>query len=169
VNAPLYEIAERYKSLVALSDTDMDERAIADTLEAVDGELKDKALAIRAVMQSMSGDEGTIDAEIKRLEGRRQAMRNRRAALEEYLRRNMADCEINRIESPIFSITLAAPTLRLDITDESEIPDEYVTARVTEQIDRRRLLADMKAGKEVPGARLVEARRALKFTEPRES
>ena len=40
----------------------------------------------------------------------------------------------------------------VDIIDESKIPETYWVEVITKKLDKKRMLADMKQGKKIPGA-----------------
>lgn len=42
----------------------------------------------------------------------------------------------------------------VDIIDEEEIPETYWVAVLTKKLDKKRILSDLKAGKEIKGVRL---------------
>ena len=43
---------------------------------------------------------------------------------------------------------------KVDIVDESKIPDEYYIEKIETRLDKRRILEELKEGKEIPGVRL---------------
>ena len=43
---------------------------------------------------------------------------------------------------------------RVDIIDESKIPDEYYIEKIETRLDKRRILEELKEGIEIPGVRL---------------
>lgn len=156
----LYELAGQYRALAELADDpDMPAQALADSLEGLEGEIEVKAEALLQVVAGLDGDTGAIDAEIRRLQHRKQVIANRAQRLREYLRENMEATGIDKIECPLFKITLTKPRPMAVINDESQIPDRYIKTIRTP--NKTAILADLKTGKQVPGCALGETKRGL--------
>lgn len=73
----------------------------------------------------------------------------------------MEACGFTRISCPWFTISLRKNPPRVDVYDEPSIPDAY---RVWSEpppptVDRRALLEALKAGQDVPGARITQDER----------
>ena len=43
---------------------------------------------------------------------------------------------------------------KVEVIDESKIPDEYYVEKIETRLDKRRILEELKEGKEIPGVRL---------------
>lgn len=157
----LYELTGQYKELTTLED--MDPQAISDTLEALEGEISEKAQAIVAVRAGMESDITAIDTEIKRLQKRKEVIQNRDQSVRDYLKSNMQASGIRNIKCPYFSITLAKGRDMVEITDEGEIPDQYVSVETTVKPDKKTILTDLKNGIDVPGARLIKSDESLRI------
>ena len=115
----LYEITDDYRQLLELAEDGADDmaEAIADTFEMIEGEFNDKAIATVKVATNMNGDIEAVGAEIKRLQARKKTLENRRDSLKEYLRRNMENAGITKIECPLFSITLGKGSAIVNVND----------------------------------------------------
>ena len=127
----LYEITENLKGLEKLADEGMDKDTIADTFEAVEGEFNDKAVAVIHVTKNIDSDIEAVDAEIKRLQARKSSMKSRKESVVEYLRYNMEETGITKIECPLFSITLAKGRDVVSIDDDNLIPTDYLDIKTT--------------------------------------
>ena len=151
----LYEITDEARQLLQLvEDGEMTEQEIADTLEGVQLEFNEKAEQIGYLLKNLEPFEGGIDAEIKRLQAKKKAIQNRGDSIREYLRINMEACGIKKIECPAFAITLRKPQPKAEVENEQALPDDYVTVKTSFAPDKRAILADLKAGKQIPGAKL---------------
>lgn len=156
----LYELAGQYLALSQLADDpDMPEQALADSLEGLEGEIEIKAQALLQVVAGMEGDTGAIDAEIKRLQDRKRVIQNRAQSLRDYLHQNMVATGINKIDCPLFHITLTKPRPMVVVEDESQIPDEYI--RTVRQPDKAAILRALKSKDDVPGCVLGESKQGL--------
>lgn len=158
----LYEITEQARQLHQLAeDNDMTAADIADTLEGIELEFNDKAVQIGNLLMNLDPFEKGIDAEIKRLQAKKKALQDRKDSIVDYLRHNMQECGISKIECPAFTITLRKATAIAEIENEDALPDEYISVKTTFAPDKKAILAALKEGKDVPGARLTEAKQGL--------
>lgn len=147
----LYELTGNMKELETL---DLDSETMNDTLEAIQGEFNDKAIAILSFTENMNSDIDALSNEIKRLHGRKTTLENRKKRLREYLLHNMEASGISKIECPYFTASLRKGIEVVDIQDTDAIPDEYIEMQVTEKVDKAALKRDIKAGKEINGVSL---------------
>jgi len=149
---------------VALSESDdLPEGALADTFEALEGEFNAKAVSVVHVIANMGSDVDAVDAQIKRLTARKAALSNRRESIREYLRSNMEASGVSKIDHPLFNITLAKGRAVVFIEDETLIPDDLVDVSVISKPDKREILKLLKAGDDVPGARIEESKTSLRI------
>jgi len=154
----LRTLSHDYQGVMALAqDPDLPAQALADTLEALEGEFNEKAVALVHALINTDSDVSAIDIEIKRLQGRKQIIQNGQKRLKDYLRENMEVCEIKKIDCPFFSITLAAGRSIAVITDESALPDDLVRVKTSITPDKLNILKALKAGDEVPGAHIEKS------------
>lgn len=149
--AKLYELTTDLKSILS---EDFDEQTLKDTLEAVGGEFNDKAISIIKLAENLNGDTSVIDAEIKRLQARKSAITNKQKQLREYLIYNMQESGISKVECPLFTASLRKGVEKVVIDNEMLIPDEYAQIEVVTKINKTEIKKQLKAGAEIPGARL---------------
>ena len=150
----LYEIGKQYQELAALAEAGDEDLAVAvaDTMQAIEGEFQEKGKALAMVTLNMDGDIDAIQAQIDRLSDRKRVMVNRKESLKEYLRTNMEAAGITKITHPLFTITLGKGKPIVVIDEESKIPDEYMNTKVTSTPSKPDIAKAIKEGKEVPGA-----------------
>lgn len=159
----LYEITSQYHQLSEkLADGDFDLVTIQDTIEAsglVDA-LQDKAQGIEFVAREAEKYCPLIDMEIERL----QALKAQRAkvaqGLRDYLLRNMEAAGIERIECPLFKISIRKNPPAVEVLDDRQMPASFWVMPepkpVEARIDKKAIAAAIKAGQDVPGAMLVQ-------------
>ncbi len=135
--------------------------AIHDTLDGLDGQIQAQAAEILNLANDADGSIAALDAEIKRLQERRRVAKDRADGLRQFLKDGMAASGISKIECPLFSITLAKPRDQVEIFDADALPDELVDVKTTFVPDKKAILEALKAGEDVPGARLVDGARNL--------
>ena len=152
----LYELTGQ---LMELQNLDLDPELLADTVEAVEGELELKAESLLQVVSNMDSDVDQIDQEIKRLTARKKAVKNRQDWLREYLRSNMEVAGIDKISCPLWTITLRKPTVVVSVVDVFLLPSEYQKHTIV--ADKTAIKNALKAGTDVPGATLIDGKRGL--------
>ena len=158
----LYKISDDYKGLIDLVESgEATQDMIADTLEGVSGMFEEKANAVVTVANDYQRRIDVIDAEISRLTEMKKAMSNQRDGLKEYLRINMERTGIEKIECPLFKITLRSGTKTAQVNDESLLPDDYVNVKTTITPDKRKILSDLKNGVDIPGAELSTGKTSI--------
>lgn len=136
----LYELAEQYKELSELSDFDSEmQEAVSTTMDALEGEFNDKAVALVTVMSDLDMYQEGIDDAIKKLQDRKQAIKNRQQGMKDYLRDNMERSGIKKISHPLFTVTLRAGRDMVVVDDEEYKKEIELTKKRNEYI---RLLRD---------------------------
>ena len=161
----LHEIAKEYREVAALADSD-DEgmaQAVIDTLEAVGGAFEEKAQTLVRITLNRQADIDALDNEIKRLQARKQPILNAEASFKEYLRTNMEATGISKISCPLFTITLAKGREVAVIDDADQLPDELMRVKTDIAPDKLAIAAKLKAGEEVPGARLERSQSSIRI------
>lgn len=158
----LYEISLAYRADVAkLADLDLPAGVVTDTLDAMSGELEVKAQNVVMYARNLQTTAAAIKEAEEQMARRRKAIENRAKHLLEYVQGCMETAEVQRIECPHFRIAIQAKPPSVDVYEQGLIPAEYM--RVPETPDPapdKKAIADaIKAGKEVPGARLVHGTR----------
>lgn len=157
----LYTLASEYRALAQLlAERDFDAETIADTIEStgLPEQIAEKAQGCEMVARVMEADLPAIDAEIRRLQDLKKARKARADALRKYVLDNMLASGINRIDAPLFSISVAKNPPGVDIFDERQLPADYLTDPVppAPQPDKKLIAQAIKDGAEVPGARLTQ-------------
>lgn len=160
----LFEMASQYRQLLnTLSDGDFDLTTIQDTIEAsglVD-DISSKAVGVEMVARTIEVHVPAIEAEIERLTALKKQRQNAAKGLRDYLKANMIATGITKIEAPLFKISLRANPPSVDVYEPGLIPASYMTQPATPlPVPNKALIAaDIKAGKEIAGARLVTSQR----------
>lgn len=160
----LHDIADDHRGLIALAEKEsLSTEDIADTLDGIEGMFEHKAQSIFAITSDIDDDILVLDAHIIALQDKKKALVNKQKSWREYLRINMEKTGITNIKCPLFSITLAKGRDILVIDKAEEIPVEYVDTQVIETPDKRRILADLKAGNDIPGCRVEKSNTSLRI------
>lgn len=161
MNITLYELASEFRATAdQLSDMDLPDEVIADTLEAVALPVEQKATSVAAFIRNLEAAADQIKQAEQAMSARRKAIENRAARVKDYLLENMQRCEITKIESPFFKISLRDNPPAVVIDDETKIPVDYMREiPATYQPDKASMKSAMLDGYEVPGAHLERKKR----------
>lgn len=158
----LYQLANEYQTaLENICDDvtgEISETAM-ETLNALQTDVKEKGIAIASFIRNIDADREALDVETKRLAARKAQLARRIDWLNGYLKANMEACQIQEISCPLFSIKLRKNPASVNITDEAQIPAEYMKQKITESLDKAQILADLKNGLFIPGAELKHGTR----------
>ena len=102
----LYEIANEYLALMqAIEADEIPEEAIADTLEAIKGEIEVKADNIACLLKNIDADITAFKAEEARLAERRKAKEKAYERLKDYLSAMLQRVNIGKVETARNNIT----------------------------------------------------------------
>lgn len=157
----LHELTGRFLELA--NDEDIPADAIRDTLESMEGDIKSKALSLADWSLDLDGNIEKLDAAIERLEAKKKQIKTRKESLIEYLRMNMEATGINKIQCPLFTITLVAGRESVAISDQDSIPDEFLNVKTTMTPDKAEIAKAIKDGKEVPGAFMQKGQSSIRI------
>ena len=160
----LYDLSTNYlQALDFLTDPEMDlpVETINDTLEALGGELEDKAINVAKFLRNMEAmAEAIKNAEVD-MAKRRKALENRVLWLKEYLKGSMEHTGIIKIECPYFKLSIQNNPPAVNIFDEDAIPVEFKEQVITWKIDKPAIKEAIKNGEAVPGAILTNGTRLV--------
>ena len=158
----LYILTEQHRGLEKLAESD-NELDLADTFEALEGEFNAKAISLINVVKNKDGDILAIDDAIKRLQDRKKSITNRQDSMREYLRTNMEASGINKIECPLFTITLAKGRDVVLVGDQEKIPADYLNIKTSVTPMKDDILKALKAGESIPGCELSKSKSSLRI------
>ena len=157
----LFALTTQYLQLAdTLAAGDFDLATIHDTIEAsgITDDIAQKAQGLEYVARSAEAYLPAIDAEIARLQALKAHRVKLAAGLRQYLLDNMQRMQIERIDCPLFAISIRKNPPNVDIFDQLQIPTGYMVTPLPppDKPDKTLIKDALKAGKDVPGARLVQ-------------
>ena len=144
----LYELTEQYQALQEMVyDPEVDEQTLKDTMEAVWGEIEEKADGYAKIIFGIKADVEKLQAEEHRLNARRQRLENRAKWLKDNLEANMREVGKTKFKTALFSFNIQknGGVEPLVITGALEdIPGKYLIPQppVTNNEAIRKLLAE---------------------------
>jgi chromatin segregation and condensation protein Rec8/ScpA/Scc1 (kleisin family) len=158
----LYQLTDQYRQAAErLADLDLPDEVIADTLEGMAGELEVKATNVAAFARNLETTAAAIkDAEAS-MAARRKAIERRAESLRHYLLHNMQRAGIKRIDSPHFTLSVKDNPPAVDVFDPFQLPAEFMRQPdpPPPAPDKPAIKEALKAGVDVPGARLTQSQR----------
>lgn len=161
----LYELTEQYETLLdMLCDSEADEQVIKDTLDALDGEIEEKADNYAKIIKQMQAYAEMLKAEEERLFNRRRSLENRSQGLKAMLQENLEFIGKTKFKTALFSFSVAVNGGKqpLTITENlGDIPGKYLIpqAPIPDKDAIRKLLAE----KEVDWAHLEPRGKSLRI------
>ena len=164
----LYELTSQYRQLAErLAGFDMDAQTIADTIEATGlvDDLQTKAQDVLMVAQGAEMHNAAIDAEIVRLQALKAHRSKVAQGLRDYLLTNMQAAGIEKIECPLFKISIRKNPPAVEILDLTEIPAALMVTPEPKPVvaapDKAAIKKLLLAGLPVPGAQLTQGVRLV--------
>lgn len=157
----LYQIDSKIYDLLTLPESEIvDEdgvviRDVWSELEELQGERTDKLINSMRVAQEMDENAKALDEEIARLTVRQKYFEARAKKIREHVAISMSNANEKRVENSTARITLTR-SKEVKIIDETELPLQFLRTKTTVKADKKAIGEKLKAGEEVPGARLVE-------------
>ena len=158
----LYQLADEFKATAEkLLEMDLPQEVIDDTLEGERLPIEQKSRNIAALILNIESAAEQKKKAADTMKKRAESDIKLAEKLRKYLLDNLQRCEINRIESPEFSISVKWNPGNVVIDDERQIPIEYMRQPDPPPAspDKAAIKAALKAGQEVPGARIVKTQR----------
>lgn len=103
----LYESTEQYLTLEDMAyDPEVDEQTLKDTMEALWGEIEEKADGYAKIIRGMQYDIEALKAEEERLHSRRKSLESRVKCLKDNLEFNMREMGKTKFKTELFSFSI---------------------------------------------------------------
>lgn len=160
----LYDLTADWQQVYDMED--LDAETWADTLESIEGEIKDKAVNIGYVVKNLEADEVALSTEIKRLQDKKKAVVKKKQGLKDYLQSSMYAVGLRKIQSAPFNIRIQKNAKSLKIENEeqfmkNELYDNYFIPQPP-KLDKKQMLEDLKNGAVIEGVELQQSE-SLRF------
>lgn len=152
----LYSLTAEFQTLLEYADSiePEDEQVFLDTMEGLLGNIEAKVDSYAAVMSQMEAHENMLEAEIDRLEAKRQAINNNRKRMKDAVYAAMVAMDKQKITTDLhtFSIRKAGGKQKMVIT--GEVPDSF--QKVVYEADKERIRSALENGEALDFAHLEE-------------
>lgn len=139
----MYELSKNYEMLLEkLYDDEIEEQALIDTLDSIEGEIEEKAENYAKIIRELAESEEKLKREEERIAKRRIGIANKKAFMKRTLQEAMEAVGVQKIKSDLFTISIQqnggkAPLKMLVNVDS--LPDEY--KRISYSADNEKLRA----------------------------
>lgn len=163
--ATLYQLTAEYMTLLEMAeDPEVDLQALTDTMEAIGGELEDKADGYAKVIRQMEYDEAAIDAEIKRLMSRKKTIFSNIERLKDNLQMAMTATGKTKFKTALhsFNIQKNPPSVVMDELYVENIPEVFLIYQEP-KINRKMILQAIKDGEDLTGIAHLEQGESLRI------
>ena len=154
--ATLYELTGQYRELLDMAETEeLDKQLIADTLEALEGEIETKADGYAKIIRELEGKAELLKSEIDRLSNRKTAIENNIKSMKEALQNAMYITGKVKFKTNLFNFSIQKNPPKLVIDKPEEIPEKFLIPQPP-KVDNTKLKEVLKE-KELPFAHLEQS------------
>lgn len=128
----------------------------AELMERMEVAVQVKAAGIALYCEKLDAMIDAVDATIRKLQARKNALKNRKESLKEYTLAAMQTHGIKKIECPECTISIQKNPPSVEVFEERLIPGEY-WKQPAPVLDKKALLEDMKEGLVIDGCCLKQS------------
>lgn len=128
MGSTLYDLTGDYLKLLEMAEYEDDPQALEDTMQAIEGEIEDKADAYAAVLTQLNGDADILKGEIDRLKARRDALNRNADRIKNHLYNAMKAMDKQKIKTTLHTFTISKnggklPVILNDGIRVEDLPD----------------------------------------------
>ncbi len=153
--ANLYEITREALELASLLETEEFTPELEQLLVINQEQLQVKAGSYAKVIANIQSDADSIDTEIKRLKAMKESKDRAIIRLKDAVREAMLVSNIDKIESPLFKLSLRrSESVEVDIVEA--LPGAFLNVKNVVTADKVAIKEAIKRGENVFGARIIE-------------
>ena len=151
----LYEITREALELASLLETEEFTPELEQLLVINQEQLQVKAGNYAKVIANIQSDADAIDTEIKRLKAMKESKERAITRLKEAVREAMLVSNIDKIESPLFKLSLRrSESVEVDLVEA--LPSDFRNVKNVITADKVAIKEAIKRGENIIGARIVE-------------
>lgn len=151
----LYEITREAQELAFLLESEEYTPELAEALSISRDQVQDKGISYVRVIVNEEADIDAIDNQMQRLKEMKERKQRVITRLKETLKNAMLVCQIDKIESPLFKISLRrSEAVEVDLVEA--LPADFVFKKVTLSGNKVAIKEAIKRGESITGARIVE-------------
>lgn len=158
----IHHLREELQSLLSLSE-EVGAEAIRDTISGMSGEINSVIEDVAKYIRNLELLETSAKEEADRIKARAERFKASAATAREEIKKVMEMAGVKKSSGALFTVTLAKGSDRVEVFDESLIPDEFVSVSVVQKADKNAIKAALKSGQDMPGAKIVTGEKVLRI------
>lgn len=155
----LFELNEKYRELEQRDD--LDPETLKDTLDSINDSREVKLDNIANWIENNQADIDFLDKKIKQLQADKKSLVNRTKSLMEYMTTVIDDSGLKELKTENHILKPRNYRASVYISDEKEIPSEFIKFKTVESIDKKSIYELLKNGETVRGAELKPNRKTV--------
>jgi hypothetical protein len=158
----LFEITAQFKELERLTDNDeLAPEFIADTLEGLQGDFEEKAVAVAKFILSLEANSKAIDEAAEAMSLRALRMKKRADSVRAYLLFNLQALDRMKISTAEINIARRNNPVAVQVSDETKVPKTFwrQPPAPPPQLDKKLIKEKLQAGEDIPGVYLESGER----------
>ena len=155
----LFELNEKYRELEQRDD--LDSETLKDTLDSISDSREVKLDNIANWIENNQADIDFLDKKIKQLREEKQALSNKNKSLMEYMTTAIDDSGFKELKTENHILKPRNYRASVYISNEKDIPSEFVKFKAVETIDKKAIYELLKNGETVRGAELKPNRKTV--------
>ncbi|MDT7020122.1 siphovirus Gp157 family protein [Levilactobacillus namurensis] len=154
----LYQLEDNLYQVVRLAESadSKDQQAFDDTILSLKDGIADKAIGYGKVIKQLTSDEKQLSEKMKVDADRKASLASNIRRLKDALQQGLEAAGLDHVKDVDLAIWIQNNPASVNLTDEEKVPGDFV--RTTTSLDKKSILAALKAGEEVPGAELQQKR-----------
>ena len=153
---------------------ELDEETKKDTLDSIKLPFDKKVIGVAYAMKNVEMPIAAIDAEIKRLQEKKSAIKNKIDWFKNYLKESMFAAKSDVVENDLIKVRLQKSTPSLDeivdidnlpekfkrhiieVEDFKNLPEKFIRRNISFEADKKGIIAELKAERPVIGCKLKD-------------
>jgi esterase/lipase len=151
----LYELTQEAKLLASILESEELSEDLEMMLVINQNDLQAKSINYAKVISNFESDANAIEGEIKRLKAMKDSKDKSIHRLKEAVRVAMIESHIEKIESPLFKLSLRRSEA-VEVDEVGFLPSEFIVEKTTLSADKVAIKKAIKDGQNVTGARIIE-------------
>lgn len=155
----LFELNEKYRELEQCDD--LDPETLKDTLDSINDSREVKLDNIANWIENNQADIDFLDKKIKQLQADKKSLVNRTKSLMEYMTTAIDDSGLKELKTENHILKPRNYRASVYISNEKDIPSEFVKFKAVETIDKKAIYELLKNGETVRGAELKPNRKTV--------
>ena len=155
----LFELNEKYRELEQRDD--LDPETLKDTLDSISDSREVKLDNIANWIENNQADIDFLDKKIKQLQADKKSLINRTKSLMEYMTTAIDDSGLKELKTENHILKPRNYRASVYISNEKDIPSEFVKFKAVETIDKKAIYELLKNGETVRGAELKPNRKTV--------